>query len=139
MLSLHDFKCLKDGMVFELFVEGAPPRTVECPCGGVAERVWLKAPGVVGDIAPYYDVQLGRQVNSRQERDAILKSKGLIAMAPEEFKRTENNHHAPGDNWDSTAFGEAAEKAWSDTINGNIPLVEARPLPNDVSETKIGE
>lgn len=88
--------------------------------------MWLKAPGIAPDIQPYFDIQLGKQINTRQERDAILKAKGLVALGPDEIRRTDSQNHAEPENIiDKALFKDAAEKAWADVRAGNVPLEAA--------------
>jgi hypothetical protein len=73
--------------------------TLPCCCGGVAVKAWFKAPGLAGvsepgtrgvtrTFQPGYDVQSGKFFGDRAERDDYLKGRGLIALGPEEYKRT---------------------------------------------------
>jgi len=130
-MTAHDFQCLRCGKVFELFLDYAL-NTVNCryECGGIAQRVWLKAPGVIGDITPGYDIQLGKYVSSRQERDRILKERGLVAIGPDESRRWDNvRHEAPDPPMDRARLVDAYEKAVSDHVNGRVAPVETRPAP----------
>jgi len=97
----HDFKCKACGhqeeVCFESYEEFS--REVRCSCGGQAVPIWTKAPGLAGcaepstrgverTFKPGYDIQAGRHFNDRAERDRYLKRRGLMALGPDEFKRS---------------------------------------------------
>lgn len=134
MMRFYDFQCGSCGYSAEVgleVVEGksAMDTTFPCECGGVASVVWKKAPGFAGKnkgIYPKYDVQLGMMIESTQHLNRVLKEKGLTPMGDLDFKRTLNNAHSPGEmKFDEAKFKDLAEKAWCDTVNGNIPKEEA--------------
>lgn len=132
-MGFHDFQC-KCGRIQEVFYPaGLVEDFISCDCGRTAERVWLKAPGVAGDIEPYYDVQLGCQINSKQQRERIAKERGKVLLGPDEFRRTNNTLHAEtvDHEADQRKFREAMEKAWSDVKNGNVPKTKPKTTPDD--------
>lgn len=130
-----DYLCRHCRRHVEILVEPGPIPTFPCECGGVLVQTWLKAPGMSPDVTPYFDQQLGVQINSRQQRDAMLKERGLVAMGPDESRWTESQAHGRSDDpIDHGRFREAAEKAWSDIENGRVPLKEAAPLPDHIDQ-----
>ena len=138
MPATHDYHCLKCGAFTEVtwlrFEDFR--RDVECGCGGVAVQTWRKAPGLAGVSEPgtrgitrtfepgRYDIQAGRSFASRSERDRYLKAKGLIAMGPEEFKRTRDNANEPEITLPN--IKDAMKEAWEEASSSK----EVEPLPS---------
>lgn len=124
-MPFFDVKCLKCGAEGEVWFESRDPRKIaDCQCGGEAIVSWRRFSGIMSKskgIYPRYDIQLGRTIESAQHLDRVLKAKGLMAMAPEEYERSINNHHEPEPKLDEDALKDAMEKAYADTTNGNLP------------------
>lgn len=145
MIVAHDYRCDRCGAIDEVAVDGnAVPATVDChSCMNgpyvmaVMRRIWLRAPAVHGDISPYFNTQLGCMVESKQHFDRILKERGKVALGPDEARRSQNMAHEPSEpELDKEKFRDAMEKSWADMQSGNIPLVEAKPLPDYIQPTK---
>lgn len=148
MNQLVDVKCIACRRISrDLFIACAPGhgpnlRHERCPlCGVMAlERVWLKAPGMRPDIQPYFDDQLGAQVNSRAHRDDILRERGLAAISKEEFtKRAEDNSRIDAEPaFPSEQFKEIAIQAYHDLKAGRAPMLD-RPLltPEQVADGEL--
>lgn len=134
-MALFDAICSKCRTHSEVYADSGKGLRLDCPCGGVVTVVWLKAPGVVGAGTPYFDTQLGVEVSSRQHRDRLLKERGLVALGPDEYRRTQSQLHAEAAPDNSGAFREAMTKAWSDVKSGNVPRVHESDIPSiDTSE-----
>lgn len=136
-MPLFDAQCQKCKTKCEIVAPRGSGISIPCSCGGVYSVVWLKPPGMAPDISPYYDVQLGVQINSRQHRDSILKEKGLVALGPDEVRRTESQGHSPEPQWDSEEFQRIAAECWRQTVNHEIPPVELEPLPDYATESMV--
>jgi hypothetical protein len=117
-------------------------------CAGVAQQIWLRAPGLAGveepstrgirrTFQPGYDVQSGRVFNSRTEREKWAKGRGLEGLGPEEFKRTKDA--VPSDpEPDFSGLPAAMNDAYNETKAG----VKGPPLARIGPETKpiiVGE
>lgn len=123
----HDYECVACKRISEAFVE-VEQRQIHClNCGGVANRVYLKAPGFNGKskgIYPRFDVQLGCTLDSAQHMEQIAKSRGLVPMGKEEWDRSRNAPRTP-DPMDSDEVDprliEIAKKAWDDVKYDRVP------------------
>jgi putative FmdB family regulatory protein len=124
----YDYECSSCKSIFEAFVE-MEMRQINCyNCqAGVANRVFLKAPGFSGKnkgIYPRFDVQLGCTVDSSQHMEQIAKSRGLYPMGVEEWNRSRNAPKKPHP-WDSDEpdpqLIEIAKRAWDDVKYGRVP------------------
>ncbi len=134
MAAMFDFLCEKCGTRGEFFVDNSKV-LIPCTCGGNAHVIWVKAPGMRREFLGYHDIQLGRYIETRSERDRLLKERGLVAIPPDEWRHTASTAHEDEDaGWDHEAFQNAAEKAYNDLKYGNIPEPEA---PADISEPII--
>jgi hypothetical protein len=134
----HDFHCGKCGMCEEISFSSFADfvREVECACGGVAVQTWRKAPGLAGVSEPgtrgitrtfhpgTYDVQAGRVFDSRSDREKWAKSRGLIGMGPEEYKRTMDNTNEPEVKLEG--FRDAMEVGWQQAKSSR----GVEPLPS---------
>lgn len=131
----HDYRCLRCHNVVEVTfsIHERLPESVPCTCGGAYFRVWLQAPAMHSDLSPYWDVQLGCQINSKQERDAILKRKGLVAVGPDEARWTSSQAHDQEPAFDSEKFREVCQDVWHKIETKEIPLQDAAPLPDYVT------
>lgn len=133
-MPLYDYACLKCGWKGELFAE-PDQKEIDCQCGGVIRRVWVKFGGVLGKnkgLYPYFDRQLGVTVESSQHRDRVAKSRGLEVMGKEEFDRSRNNHHTnhPWDRGDEPTpeFIEQAKRDWDDVVFKRAPQIEQKAI-----------
>lgn len=99
-------------------------------CGGRATRYFSAAPAMSPDPhwAGGYDVQLGRYITSRDEKRRLLKAKGLEEVSEGEFNRgvasVKDGKDIIPEN--DPKFREAMEKAYADTISGNVEPVTPR-------------
>jgi putative FmdB family regulatory protein len=75
----YGYVCDLCGTMFDLNLRLADYTPVaDCPnCGDVSRRIF-EPPYVIHDIKPYYDRGLGAWVQSRQDRKAIMRSRGLV-------------------------------------------------------------
>ena len=104
-------------------------------CGAPATRYFSRPPGMSPDAhwSGYYDQQLGRYITSRDEKKRILKERGLEEISAEEHDRgmescSEKEDVIPHDD---PKLREAMEKAYADTVAGNIPPVTLRKMDTD--------
>lgn len=142
-MPTHDYRCHGCHRVLEMTFPLADypyPKFVICPCGQHASQVWLTAPSIQPDPYwnPQYDKQLGVMISSKQQRDQILKEKGLVAISKEEFTRRAGDVDPdPQPEVDKAALTETALKTWNDLKYGNVPkpqtetLAEARAAVGD--------
>lgn len=144
-MPAHDYRCLKCQRTFEVRFALADypfPMNVTCDCGSQAHHVWVSAPHMSPDpywAGQHYDVQLGMTIRSKAHLRQVLAEKGLTAMGPQEYQHNLSTCKEDSDEpaWDSAAFAEAAEKAWNDTINGNVPPTPARKLTAEETEAML--
>lgn len=144
MPATFDYVCLKCSRQWEeTFPPCEGPDVIPCRCGGLAKKTWLTAPVMSADIwNPVYDVQLGCYIKSKAHLRQILEEKGLVAVGPDEYQRNLSTcHNQDGDDdtepVDHGAFREAAEKAYHDTVSGNIPLTPARQLTEEQTASML--
>jgi len=132
----HDFRCQKCGHTMEVEFASFDDfrRELDCTeCDGVAVQVWLRSPGLAGVWEPgtrgvkrtftpgSYDIQSGRTFESLSERDAYVKSRGLIAMGPDEYKRTVNTSSENQEaDINKDKLREAMKDAWDENMAGKI-------------------
>ena len=117
----YDFRCSKCGQDWEaIFASAADAvKLLPCDCGGEAHHVW-KSFGPKGrmggdkGIFPCYDIQAGRVFNDRKEKNAYLKSKGLVEMGPDEYKRSLSTPSQSEP--DFSGLKEAMSEAWDETV-----------------------
>lgn len=146
----HDFHCRDCGETqevgFATFIDFR--REVPCLCGGRAFQVWTRAPGLAGVSEPgtrgiaksfnpgQYDVQAGRVFESRTERDKYVKSRGLVAMGADEYRRSVNGVSGdPEPKFEKAKLREAMEASYAEqkagkitphnVIDGRIPITKA--------------
>lgn len=130
MLRFWDFECPAHGQ-WEILLDQAPPDAIYCPeCQSVAPRVWKHAPIMAGPEKgryPYFDVQLGKRLESRKHHDQVLGQMGLErAGSPQ--ARIRQAYLAPPPPEDVLGpetrqeFREAALKAYHDVETRAIPL-----------------
>lgn len=135
-MPLYDVRCEACGARGECVLDSSVPierREAVCSCGGRATIEWRAFGGMMGKnkgIYPHHDIQLGMTIESSQHRDAVLKSRGLAALGPQEFQRTLNTQHEPEPEQmaDSPGFHDAMEKAYADIQYGNIPIEQPKTL-----------
>jgi len=74
----YGYKCATCKEYFELAMRIAEyTGEKECPhCGAMGERVF-EPPNIIPDIKPYYDRGMGVQINTRQDKKALMKERGL--------------------------------------------------------------
>lgn len=137
MAVVHDHECENCGKSFEAFVAW-DEREIECPrCNGRAVRVFKHFGGMLGKNKgkyPYFDVQLGTNVESSQHRDRIAKERGLEVMGNQEWERSRHAPRTP-DPLDSDEpdpqLIEIAKRAWDD--------VKFDRVPKEVEEERVLE
>jgi hypothetical protein len=78
----------------------------------------------------YFDTQLGRYISSRDEKRRILKERGLEEVSAEEHRRGFETFKDPTDviPENDPKLRAAMEKAYADTVAGNIPPVTPRKI-----------
>lgn len=114
------------------------PEACECAkCGAVATRYFSTPPAMSPDPhwSGYYDQQLGRYINSREEKRRLLKEKGLEEVSNREFQRgfeaaTDKEDVIPEND---PKFRAAMEKAYADMQAGNLEPVTPRKVSQDES------
>lgn len=81
----------------------------------------------------YYDVQLGKYITSRDEKRRILKEKGLEEISAGEHDRGMESYREPEDviPANDPKLREAMEKAYADTLAGNVEPVTPRRINYD--------
>jgi hypothetical protein len=137
-MALFDAVCLKCGELFEVYAGRGSEIDLPCECGGRIRVTWRRMPGIAPDIEPGWDVQLGRYISSRQERDAILKEKGLVACGPDELRRGSSWMHSEEPKFDSEKFRDVCQDVWHKIETKEIPLIDAPPLPDHVADRDEG-
>lgn len=146
MPCTHDYECTSCGSLKEVVWPEIAlfKREVSCRCGGVAVQTWRKAPGLAGVWEPgqrgitpsfrpgSYDMQAGRSFDSISERDRYLKSRGLIAMGPDEYKRTVDTSVSP--EISLPGIKDVMNEAWEEAKSSK----PAEPLPKvDLKDVTI--
>lgn len=128
MPVLNDYECGSCKSIFEAMLEW-DQRQIHCyRCQtGVANRVFLKAPGFNGrnkGVFPRFDTQLGITLESSQHMERIAKERGLAIMGNEEWNRSRNAPRTP-DPMDSNEpdpqLIEIAKRAWDDVKYDRVP------------------
>lgn len=128
----HDYLCTSCGhteeVVFDDFSQFQ--KEIPCSCGGRAVQVWLQAPGLAGvsepgsrgidrTFTPGYDIQSGRIFADRADRDKYLRERKLIALGPEEYKRSVNSSHSEPEP-DYSGLVPAMKEAYAENEAGKI-------------------
>lgn len=138
-----EYHCLACGIEYEYHftLEQWPyVEEFQCvSCGGRATRYFSAAPAMSPDPhwAGYHDQQLGRYITSRDEKNRLLKAKGLMEVSPEEHERGFASYREKEDviPEGDPKFREAMEKAYADTLAGNVEPVSPRKV--DLSEVRV--
>lgn len=133
-MPIAEYHCADCGAEYEYVfaVDDWPyPNACECArCGKTATRYFSAAPAMSPDPhwAGGYDVQLGRYITSRDEKRRLLKAKGLEEVSEGEFNRgvasVKDGKDIIPEN--DPKFREAMEKAYADTVSGNVEPVTPR-------------
>lgn len=134
-----EYHCLACGIEYEYHftLEQWPyVEEFQCvSCGGRATRYFSAAPGMSPDPhwTGYFDRQLGRYISSRDEKRRILKERGLEEISAEEHDRGMESCREKEDVIppDDPKLREAMEKAYADTVAGNIEPVTLRKINVD--------
>lgn len=135
MTIRHDFRCQSCGNWDEVLYAGVAEigevfqrKGICSACGGVTIHTWRTAPGLGGVTEPgtrgvtktfhpgAYDVQAGRRFDSLVERESYLKSRGLVALGPDEYKRTIATTNEPQP--DFSTLPETMKEAWGELEAG---------------------
>ena len=133
-MRMFDYRCLKcSGWTEALIDTEKIPERIYCECGGVAERRWTKAPGVVGD-GEYFSEQLGKTFSSRKQFFNYCKSKGYEVLGSGEWKHTEKDGASTYEEEKKrdTEIENALQESWERVIIGR-QSVEPQPVI-DMSE-----
>jgi hypothetical protein len=120
----HDLKCQSCGLLLRdiRLMSVKEVATLQCGrCHGRLGIIYLAFPGLLGvetgsSFKSGYDVQLGKSFDSRSERDSYVRQKGLVAMGPDEYRRTMNTMHDSEPAFDDAGFEGAAKRAWQETV-----------------------
>ncbi len=120
MIRMFDYKCLKCNEWTEALIEtDTIPEAIYCDCGGVAQRRWRKAPGMVGDGAYYRH----------------CKANGLEVLGKNEWKHSEKSSPSTveDDRLKESQIEEACEKAYQQVIIGgqSRPKSQTIEIGND--------
>ncbi len=139
-MANHDFECQGCGSLFEQNVPYPKMHEgISCIyCGQLAVMVWRRAPFMSPDPYwhPQYDPQLGVEITSKAQKEEILRSRNLTTVSKEEFTRRFESQADAEPQLDRQALRDAAEKAWNDVKNGNVPPVHV-PTVDDVEAGKV--
>jgi len=138
-----EYHCTSCGQEYEYQFsvnEWPYPDSFSCvSCGAPTIRYFSAAPAMSPDPhwQGYFDLQLGRYISSRDEKRRLLKEKGLEEVSAEEHSRrmagvTEKDDVIPPND---PKLREAMEKAYADTVAGNIEPVTPRKV--DVSDFSV--
>lgn len=95
MIRLVDFRCSKCGRTYEDCVQS--DNQVSTHCGKPAVKVWLRAPGLGGDVRPHYSHALGRKVKSYAEEEKALAKTGSWIASKTEANRLYDTDHFTSD------------------------------------------
>lgn len=87
-MFLYEYICPACGQYYEEYAHLEDcDKPIPCTCGEYAERVICTAPALINTdewsdtkFTPHFDVQLGAHFNSKEERNAHLEEKGLVAI-----------------------------------------------------------
>lgn len=98
-MSFYNYKCLICGQRYIEEYDTTPPDELTCECGHFAGRCWLfDPPGLINTdtwsdtkFTPHYDEQLGTHFESKEQRDAYLKSKNLVSLEGPKSPEGHNN------------------------------------------------
>lgn len=137
-MPTSEYRCRACGQVYEYVFtldQWPYPESYPCDCGADATRFFSRPPAMSPDPLwnGYWDQQLGRYITSRDQKHAILKSKGLVEVSAEEHKKgyeTANEKEDVIEKGDP-ALRRAMEKAYEDTVQGNIEPVTARKVGSE--------
>jgi len=78
-MPIYSYKCPVHGEFEESFPLSENPQFSSCPeCGRTAKKV-IKSPAI-HIFEPYYDVGLGEQIDSKEEREKIAKAKNATPI-----------------------------------------------------------
>lgn len=141
MLRFFDYRCLKCRRWTEAMTDApTPPELISCECGGMAERRWRKAPGVVGD-GEYYSDQLRMQFSSKKAFEKHCKSKGMYVLGKEEWHRTESmpSGEVESEKEKDTQLVASMQDAWERTIIHKEIVPAGEPIDISPSDTAVGE
>ena len=138
-----EYHCLACGIEYEYHftVEQWPyVEEFQCvSCGGRATRYFSAPPSMSPDPhwQGYFDQQLGKYITSRDEKKRLLKAKGLEEVSPEEHERGLASFREKEDviPENDPKFREAMEKAYADTVAGNLEPVVPRKI--DINEVNV--
>lgn len=134
-MIIYDFRCSKCKTDYEAIFSSAKEavKTLPCDnCGGEAVHIWksfgAKGRNGAGDKGRYprYEIQAGRTFHSRKEENAYLRSKGLVEMGPDEYRRSLS---APVTSHELPPMTDAMQEAWHETVE------EGRVVPHKVVDT----
>lgn len=127
-MPLHDFRC-PDGHTIECYVDHGV-QSIECPrCKSVADKVFLAAPMVHGDLPGYHSPVDGKWVEGRRAREEDLKRSGsrpYEAGERQEYERRKASEEA------------AFDKSVEETINAEIAAMPARKQELLEQEVRAG-
>jgi putative FmdB family regulatory protein len=83
-MPMYEFRCSRcNRRMQDLFKVDECPKLIECPCGGLADRVVSLIANTTsqwGDSHGYYDRGLGTYVENAQHRERVMKKRGLVSL-----------------------------------------------------------
>jgi putative FmdB family regulatory protein len=83
-MPLYNYECPNCGVIEDVWA-GIEEDNLNCPlCQGIMSRL-ISAPGVIPDIEPYIDYQMGQggvPIGSRQQWKREMKDRGLVEYEP---------------------------------------------------------
>ena len=140
-LRMFDYRCLKCRKWTEWMIDCDPiPETMECACGGVSERRWRRAPGVVGN-GEYYSDQLQMQFSSKKAFERHCKERGMHVLGKEEWNRTQYcmpTGEAESEKERDEQLIASMKDSWERTIIGNEKVSAGEPIDITPSDVAVG-
>jgi putative FmdB family regulatory protein len=82
MCMIYLYKCVECSNILEEFrrvSDGIPP-TISCNCGNTAKRVYSVPELTIKQGYPYYNVSLGRMVDSKGQEDREFEKIGAVKI-----------------------------------------------------------
>ena len=141
MLRNFDYRCPKCRRWTEAMTDAdVIPEMIECACGGMAERRWRRAPGMVGD-GEYYSDQLRMNFSSKRAFEKHCKSKGMYVLGKDEWHRTESmpSGEVESEKERDEQLVASMKDAWERTIVHKEIVPAGEPIDVTPSDVAVGE
>ena len=88
------------------------------------------ARGVKRSFEPGIDIQFGRHFETRGEREAYAKRRGLVGLSSEEYNREKNSSPSPSPDW--SGLKDVMKDAYEEVAAGKGPSHLVTDLQNNV-------